>query len=79
MPKSVNFTSNAFFNKRDHLGNIGLYYREVFYFTFNVVFSRLYRNCSFERSVKISFKIKEIKGKGHPCTGTEALYRPYGS
>jgi len=18
------------------------------------------------------------KGKGHPCTGTEALYRPYG-
>jgi hypothetical protein len=19
-----------------------------------------------------------IKGKGHPCTGTEALYRPYG-
>ena len=19
------------------------------------------------------------KGKGHPCTGTEALYRPYGS
>jgi hypothetical protein len=21
---------------------------------------------------------KEAKGKGHPCTGTEALYRPYG-
>jgi len=20
----------------------------------------------------------EIKGKGHPCTGTEALYRLYG-
>ena len=20
----------------------------------------------------------KIKGKGHPCTGTEALYRPYG-
>jgi len=19
-----------------------------------------------------------LKGKGHPCTGTEALYRPYG-
>ena len=19
------------------------------------------------------------KGKGHPCTGTDALYRPYGS
>jgi len=19
-----------------------------------------------------------VKGKGHPCTGTEALYRPYG-
>ena len=22
--------------------------------------------------------IKVGKGKGHPCTGTEALYRPYG-
>ena len=22
---------------------------------------------------------KNGKGKGHPCTGTEALYRPYGS
>ena len=21
---------------------------------------------------------KKCKGKGHPCTGTEALYRPYG-
>jgi len=21
---------------------------------------------------------EKIKGKGHPCTGTEALYRPYG-
>jgi len=21
---------------------------------------------------------KKGKGKGHPCTGTEALYRPYG-
>jgi len=21
---------------------------------------------------------KGKKGKGHPCTGTEALYRPYG-
>ena len=20
----------------------------------------------------------KCKGKGHPCTGTEALYRPYG-
>ena len=20
----------------------------------------------------------KVKGKGHPCTGTEALYRPYG-
>jgi len=23
-------------------------------------------------------KSKESKGKGHPCTGTEALYRLYG-
>ena len=22
--------------------------------------------------------VKKGKGKGHPCTGTEALYRPYG-
>jgi hypothetical protein len=21
---------------------------------------------------------EKIKGKAHPCTGTEALYRPYG-
>ena len=27
-------------------------------------------------SVKLNVK---VKGKGHPCTGTEALYRPYGS
>ena len=20
----------------------------------------------------------KVKGKGHPCTGTEAVYRPYG-
>ena len=25
---------------------------------------------------RYSYKVK--KGKGHPCTGTEALYRPYG-
>jgi hypothetical protein len=24
-------------------------------------------------------KVIEGKGKGYPCTGTEALYRPYGS
>jgi hypothetical protein len=22
---------------------------------------------------------EKVKGKGHPCTGTEALYRPYGT
>jgi len=27
---------------------------------------------------KINYRIKNVKGKGHPCTGTEALYRPYG-
>jgi len=25
-----------------------------------------------------SQKVKQVKGKVHPCTGTEALYRPYG-
>jgi hypothetical protein len=28
--------------------------------------------------VTILVKHKGKKGKGHPCTGTEALYRPYG-
>jgi hypothetical protein len=23
-------------------------------------------------------EIDKLKGKGHPCTGTEVLYRPYG-
>ena len=22
-------------------------------------------------------QLRKVKGKGHPCTGTEALYRPY--
>jgi len=25
-----------------------------------------------------NFLFSKGKGKGHPCTGTEALYRPYG-
>ena len=28
-------------------------------------------------SIRLLFE-KSHKGKGHPCTGTEALYRPYG-
>jgi len=31
----------------------------------------------FGRSVRTKYS-KKKKGKGHPCTGTEALYRPYG-
>ena len=27
--------------------------------------------------IKFNAELKG-KGKGHPCTGTEALYRPYG-
>jgi hypothetical protein len=30
-------------------------------------------------SILISFFTLKGKGKGHRCTGTEALYRPYGS
>jgi len=26
----------------------------------------------------LPIKCKKGKGKGHPCTGTETLYRPYG-
>jgi len=28
--------------------------------------------------VSIRYEGKKGKGKVHPCTGTEALYRPYG-
>jgi len=33
------------------------------------------------KSVKSSHSLLEDKGKGkvHPCTGTDALYRPYGT
>jgi len=42
--------------------------------------------CAFDVSVSLFRKVRGIqkihtgygKGKGHPCTGTEALYRPYG-
>ena len=32
----------------------------------------------FYRTV-IHYKMKKVKVKVHPCTGTEALYRPYGT
>jgi len=28
--------------------------------------------------VMVQYSRKKGKGKGHPCTGTEALYRTYG-
>ena len=31
------------------------------------------------RWISILLFIIKGKGKGHPCTGTEALYRPYGT
>ena len=34
-------------------------------------------NSLLEREL-LSVKLNKGKGKGHPCTGTEALYRPYG-
>ena len=30
------------------------------------------------RTFYLSYTMNKGKGKGHPCTGTEALYRPYG-
>ena len=29
-------------------------------------------------AVIVQFYVLKVKGKGHPCTGTEALYRPHG-
>jgi len=33
--------------------------------------------CDVSETAILEFK-KKIKGTVHPCTGTEALYRPYG-
>ena len=33
---------------------------------------------SFQDLRKARLEVTRKKGKGHPCTGTEALYRPYG-
>jgi hypothetical protein len=31
-----------------------------------------------EREIEDARLNGKVKGKAHPCTGTEALYRPYG-
>jgi len=39
----------------------------------------LYIDCIWETDFNSYLKGKgKCKGKGHPCAGTEALYRPYG-
>ena len=34
--------------------------------------------CLYSHQARSVPNITESKDKGHPCTGTEALYRPYG-
>jgi hypothetical protein len=35
--------------------------------------------CHIQRYEAMTLRIVDVlKSKGHPCTGTEALYRPYG-
>jgi hypothetical protein len=46
----------------------------------------LFSNCVITTAVNLLADVGAVssetcskgKGKGHPCTGTEALYRPYG-
>jgi len=43
-------------------------------------FTHLLKKCIQMHSSSDFLKLTSVegKGKGHPCTGTEALYRPYG-
>ena len=36
------------------------------------------RNFEELKAERVDEKLRKDKGKAHPCTGTEALYRPYG-
>jgi hypothetical protein len=69
-------------------------YRKAFIFSFMFVTTKILRNTiTITRWVQFPkgkvghvkkyrfyqfFTAGKSKGKGHPCTGTEVLYRPYG-
>jgi len=47
----------------------------------NLYILNAYKVSNFLKKFGTEFDVlrsKKGKGKGHPCTGTEALYRPYG-
>ena len=51
--------------------------------TKNFLFFKEIKNLYRDKSFKIQWQMREhvpltVKGKVHPCTGTEAPYRPYG-
>jgi len=48
-----------------------VFYYFNFYLTFHIYFKK-------ENIVNSFLLLRKGKSKGHPCTGTEALYRPYG-
>jgi len=50
----------------------------LFYYWLLVSASKGLHQANIYKNLKVLVHIVKGKGKVHPCTGTEALYRPYG-